>query len=208
MTSISRGQASKWKQYLATDKQSPGKRLLRERQLSFLTSLGSSQQSATQHFRSPPLQTSWNCLASVHPDKMASSKLSCALSSPQPGKSVFRKIYLEQVRKLYLLWSEKLHFQGKSSLCRPPAWWCKGPEWWETRHSGKNSVKMYCEWINSFNIGVSSSNHPFVLIESPYKYSGSQLFQLKNVTVQWETGTWSAFWRKERAMSEPHSLPL
>ena len=35
-----------------------------------------------------------------------------------------------------------------------------------------------------FNIGASSSNQPFVLIEFPYEYSGSQLLQLKNVTVQ------------------------
>ena len=175
------------------------KRLLRERWLSFLTSLGSSQQSAVRHSRSQLLRTFWSCLASVHPDRKASSKPSCALSSPQPGKSVFEKKYQKQVRKLYLLWSEKLHFQGKSSSCRPPAWWCKGPELWETRHSGKNSVKMYYEWINSFSIGVSSPNQPFVLIESPYEYSGSQLLQLKNVTVQWVTGTWVSVLKKGKS---------
>ena len=114
-------------------------------------------------------------------------------------KASLKKKYQKQVRKLYLLWSEKLHFQGKSSLCRLPAWWCKGPEWWETGHSGKNSVKMYYEWINPFNIGASSSHQPFVLIEFPYEYSGSQLLQLKNVTVQWVTGTWVSVLKKGKS---------
>ena len=140
-------------------------------------------------------------------------ELSCQRASWQDGKfqTVLRtlkssawkkrlwKKYQKQVRKLYLLWSEKLHFQGKSSPCGPPAWWCEGPEWWETRHSGKNSVKMYYEWINSFNIGVSSPNQPFVLIEFPYEYSGSQLLQLKNVTVQWVTGTWVSVLKKGKS---------
>ena len=150
-----------------------------KRWLSFLTSLGSFQQSEARRFRSQPLQTFLSCLASVHPGRKASSKPSCAFSGLRPEKSVSEK-YQGQVRQFYLLWSKKLHFQGKSSSCRPPAWWCKGPELWETRHSGKNSVKMYYEWINSLILA-------FLLLINPLYWLNSRMNTQEVSCSSWKT---------------------
>ena len=44
--------------------------------------------------------------------------------------------------------------------------------------------------MNLLTLNISTSSHqPFVLNEFPYEYPESQLYQLKNVTVQGATGT-------------------
>ena len=127
--------------------------------------------------------------------------LSCQRASWQDGRfqtvlrtlkssawrSFFEKRSEATREKLYLLWSQKVHLQGNRPLCEIPAWGCKGPERWETGHLEKTGWKCIMSPL-IFDIGTSS-HQPFVLNESPYEYPESQLFQLKNVTVQWATGT-------------------